>query len=208
MQLIGWANRVVRARVFKISALYCAVFCIVSASVGIYSYQRYMRMIDRRLNGPVFEDPAKIYDGSGNLLTTLSGEGRRKRRLVEFQDIPHSLLDAVIAAEDQKFFVHHGLDLKRIAGAFIWNLRENRRLQGASTITQQLARSFFLTREPTLRRKLAEAFIALLLELRLTKEQIFTIYANEVYIGERSLYAMHGFVEDAHSRFGTTLHAH
>jgi penicillin-binding protein 1B len=87
----------------------------------------------------------------------------------------------------------------------LWNLREGRRLQSAGTITQQLARSFFLTREPMLRRKISEGFIAILLELRLTKEQIFTMYANEVCLGERGLYAMHGFGKAAQSLFGKNL---
>ena len=178
MQLSVLANRLVRTRAFKVVAVICAVLSIVLGSVVVSSYGRYSRIIDQRLNGHVFANPAKIYDGSGQLLTSLSGEGRAKRRVVEFHDIPKVLLDAVTAGEDQKFFVHHGLDLKRIVGAFIWNMRENRRLQGASTITQQLARSFFLSREPTLRRKIAEAFIAVLLELRLTKQQIFTMQSR------------------------------
>src|SRR5262245_34196985 len=162
-------------------------------------------MIDHRLNGPIFENTAKIYDGSGKLLTRLAGKDRAKRRLVQFEEIPKVLVDAVTAGEDQKFFVHHGIDLKRICGAFMWNLRENGKLQGASTITQQLARSFFLTREPTLRRKISEAFLAVLLELRLKKEEIFTMYANEVYLGERRLYAIHGFGEAAPAIFGKNL---
>src|SRR5436190_7521323 len=205
MQLSRFARHCLRTRVFKVIAVLCAVASTVFSLTGVNYYVRYSRIIDQRLNGHLFEIPAKIYDGSGKLLTTLSGQGRAKRRVVEFQDIPTVLLDAVTAGEDQKFFVHHGLDLKRIGGAFIWNLRENRRLQGASTITQQLARSFFLTREPTLRRKISEAVIAVLLELRLTKEQIFTMYANEVYLGEHGLYAMHGFGEAAHSLFGKNL---
>src|SRR5688572_8095701 len=175
MRLIGLAKRFARTRHFKTLAVVCAVFCIVSGSVVVHYYYHYTGMIDRRLNGPVFEKTAKIYDNSGKLLTMLSGEARAKRRLVEFEDIPKPLVDAVTAGEDQKFFAHHGLDLKRIVGALIWNVREDRGLQGASTITQQLARSFFLTREPTLRRKISEAIIAVLLEVRLTKEQIFTM---------------------------------
>ena len=206
MQSTALANRFVRTRVFKLLAVVCAVFSIALGSVGVYYYEQYSRIIDQRLNGHVFENTAKIYDGSGKLLTSLSGEGRAKRRVVEFEDISKVLLEAVTAGEDQNFFVHHGLDLKRIVGAFIWDVRENRRLQGASTITQQLARSFFLSREPTLRRKITEAFIAILLESRLTKEQIFTMYANEVYLGEHGLYAMHGFGEAAHSLFGKDLH--
>src|SRR5204863_8963032 len=124
---------------------------------------------------------------------------------VEFKDIPKLLIDAVTSGEDQTFFTHHGVDPHRIAGAVIWDLDENHRLQGASTITQQLARNFFLTREPTLRRKISEAFIALLLEMRLTKEQIFTMYANEVYLGERGSFAIHGFGEAANALFGKDL---
>src|SRR5438552_8202228 len=179
MQLSVLANRFARTRLFKLLVVVCAVFSTILGSVGIYWYARYNRIIDQRLNGHVFENPAKIYDGTGKLLTTVSGQGRAKRRVVEFPDIPKVLLDAVTAGEDQKFFVHHGVDPKRIVGAFIWDLHENR-LQGASTITQQLARNLFLSREPTLRRKISEAFIAFLLELRLTKEQIFSMYANEV----------------------------
>ena len=81
------------------------------------------------------------------------------------------------------------------------NLDETHRLQGGSTITQQLARDFFLTAEPPWRRKLSEALIALILELRLTKEQIFTMYANEVYLGQRGSFAIHGFDE----QFGKDL---
>src|SRR5262245_18965306 len=207
MQFSGPANRVLRTPIFKVLASICAVFFLISGSVVGHYYSRYSRMIDERLNGHLFENPAKLYDRSGKLLTSLSGKDRAKRRLVEFKDVPKVLVDAVTAGEDQKFFVHHGLDLKRIVGAFIWNVRENRRVQGASTITQQLARSFFLTRAPTLRRKISEAFIAILLEFRLTKEQIFTMYANEVYLGERGLYAIHGFGQAAQSVFGKDLNS-
>ena len=207
MQLIRLSRRVVQTRAFKIVAIVCALVCIASGAILIHYYHRYSRMIDTRLNGHVFENTAKIFDGSGELLTSLSGEQRAKRRLVEFKDIPKDLIDAVTAGEDQRFFVHHGVDLKRIVGAFLWDVRENGSLQGASTITQQLARSFFLTHEPTLRRKLSEAFIAILLEHRLTKSQIFTMYANEVYLGERGLYSMHGFGEAAWSLFGKDLHS-
>ena len=205
MHLQELADRLVRTRHFKVVAIVCGVFFIISSSIFVHYYYKYTRMIDQRLNGPVFENTAKIYDASGKLVTRLVGADRAKRRLVQFQDIPKVLVDAVTAGEDKNFFVHHGLDLKRICGAFIWNVRENGRLQGASTITQQLARSFFLTREPTLRRKISEAFLAILLELRLTKEEIFTMYANEVYLGEGRLYAIHGFGEAAHSMFGKDL---
>src|SRR5262245_18195947 len=132
MDFLRLSSRLVRTRVFKRLVVIGAVLAIVWASVFGYYYRRYSQMIDQRLSGHVFENTAKIYDRSGNLITTLSGEGRFKRRLVEFNDIPKVLIDAVTAGEDQRFFAHYGLDFKRIAGAFIWNVRENRRLQGGS----------------------------------------------------------------------------
>src|SRR5215471_2632189 len=129
MDLSGTAGRFVRTRVFKGFLVAGAVLAIVCTSILGSYYHQYSQIIDQRLNGHVFENTAKIYDSSGNLITNLSGKGRSKRRLVEFKDIPKVLIDAVTAGEDQKFFVHHGLDLKRIVGAFIWNVRENRRVQ-------------------------------------------------------------------------------
>src|SRR5438105_838111 len=202
MDLSGMAGWFVQTRVFKGFLVAVGVLAIVCTSILGFYYHQYSQILDQRLNGHVFENTAKIYDSSGNLITNLSGEGRSKRRLVEFKDIPRVLVDAVTAGEDQKFFQHHGLDVKRIFGAFVWNIRERKGLQGASTITQQLARSFFLTRERTLRRKFSEAVIAVMLEHRLTKEQIFTMYANEVYLGEHGLFAIHGFSEAAHAFFG------
>jgi penicillin-binding protein 1B len=111
----------------------------------------------------------------------------------------------VLSGEDRAFFSHHGLNPKRIAGAFISNATGTRHLQGASTITQQLARSLFLNRDVTLRRKLSEAFIAIILESRFTKEQILTMYANEVYLGHRDSFAIHGFAEASKAYFGKEL---
>ena len=91
----------------------------------------------------MFQSTAKIYTASPELVTNLSDASREKRRLVEFKDIPKVLVDAVTAGEDRSFFSHHGLDPLRIVGAFVSNLRETHRLQGGSTITQQLARNFF-----------------------------------------------------------------
>jgi penicillin-binding protein 1B len=194
-----------RSRVFKVFITVLVVFFIVSGAVVTHYYNRYARLIDLRLSGHVFPNTAKIYAASTKLVTNLSGVSRAKRRLVEFRDIPKVLIDAVTAGEDQSFFTHHGLDPIRIAGAFVSNLRQTHRLQGGSTITQQLARNFFLTPEVTWRRKFSEAFIALLLELRLTKEQIFTMYANEVYLGQRGSFAIQGFGEGSTAQFGKDL---
>jgi penicillin-binding protein 1B len=192
-------------RVFKILISLFVLFSIASSTVVTHYYNRYARIIDLKLGREVFQHTAKIYAASPKPVTNLSDASRAKRRLVEFKDLPKVLVDAVTAGEDQNFFTHHGLDPIRIAGAFISNLDEAHRLQGGSTITQQLARNFFLTAEPTWRRKISEAFIAVILELRLTKEQIFTMYANEVYLGQRGSFAVHGFGEGSAAQFGKDI---
>ncbi len=137
------------------------------------------------------------------LITNLFDDTRTKRRLVEWEQIPPHLSDALIASEDQRFFRHFGIDLIRAGGAFIATYWNGERLEGASTITMQLAGSFFLNRsQRTWSRKLPEIFIALLLEQRLTKEQILTMYANEIYLGNRGSFAINGFGEAAAAYFG------
>jgi penicillin-binding protein 1B len=198
-------RRVFGARIFKILSLLFMVTCLVSGIFAVYFYKHYSRIIDRRLNSRIFQNTARIYGPSSRPVTMLSGESRVKRRVVEFKEIPKVLVDAVLAGEDQGFFGHHGLAPVRIGGAFISNLQEGHRLQGASTITQQLARNLFLTAAPVWRRKVSEACFALILELRLTKEQIFALYASEVYLGQRGTFAIHGFSEGAKALFGKDL---
>src|SRR3989442_14192706 len=114
MHLQDLTRRFLRARVFKVLISVFAVLCIVASIGVIHYYDSYSRMIDLRLSGHVFQNTAKIYAVSAKLVTSLSGESRAKRRLVEFKDIPKVLIDAVTAGEDQKFFTHHGLDPNRI----------------------------------------------------------------------------------------------
>jgi len=198
-------KRILRTRAFKILALMLVVFCVVSSVFAAHFYKEYGRIIDRRLNNQVFQNSAKIYGPSPIALTNLFDAARVKRRLVEFKDIPKVLVDAVTAGEDRGFFSHHGLAPLRIAGAFISNLHEGNRLQGGSTITQQLARNLFLTAAPAWRRKVAEAFMAVILEMRLTKEEIFALYSNEVYLGQIGSFAVHGFGEGSIAMFGKDL---
>jgi penicillin-binding protein 1B len=140
------------------------------------------------------------------LVTNIVDETRQKRRIVEFKELPVRLVNALLAAEDQRFYRHWGLDPLRIGGAIIRNARDSdKRPQGGSTITQQLARMFFLNQDLTLRRKLGEAFIALILEQRLTKDQILTMYANDIYLGHRGSFEIHGFGEGAAAYFGKDL---
>jgi penicillin-binding protein 1B len=139
------------------------------------------------------------------LVTSLSDQTREKRRIVEYNDLPKVLVDALIAAEDQHFFTHFGIDPVRLVGAFVHSIRESTRVGGTSTLTQQLARNFFLTPDRSIRRKVAEVFISFLLEQRLTKQQILTMYANEVYMGQRGSFSINGFGEAAAAYFGKDL---
>jgi penicillin-binding protein 1B len=194
-----------RLPIVKVLALVLLVCCSISGGFAIYCYRDYARTIDLRLRGEVFQKSAKIYGLSEKSVTNLSGASRVKRRIVEFKDIPKVLVDAVTAGEDQGFFRHYGLAPTRIAGALFSNLQEGHRLQGGSTITQQLARNLFLSAEPTWRRKVSEACLALILEMRLTKEEIFAMYSNEVYLGQQGSFAIHGLSEGATTLFGKDL---
>jgi len=125
----------------------------------------------------------------------------QRRELVSLRELPRHLVDAVLAIEDQRFFAHRGLDLRRIGGAFFANLRAGGIAQGGSTLTQQLAKNFFLTPRRTLRRKANEALIALLIEARYGKPLILEAYLNEIYLGQRGSSAIHGVGEAARHYF-------
>jgi penicillin-binding protein 1B len=145
------------------------------------------------------------YQLEPQLITNVSGPNREKRRIVKFADIPKVVVDAVTSAEDKRFFQHAGFDPIRIIKAAYVDLRERRKEQGASTLSQQLARSFWLDADKRWTRKLAEVIITLQLEQKLTKEQIFEDYANQIYLGWRGSFRIHGFGEAAEVYFGKDL---
>jgi penicillin-binding protein 1B len=132
-------------------------------------------------------------DVEPELLTSLFDSTREKRRAISYNDIPKVLRDAVLSVEDRRFFEHPGFDPIRILGAAWADLRHGARVQGGSTISMQVARSFFFNSDRTLRRKMAETMVALELEHRFNKQQIFELYANEIYLGNRGSFAIHGF---------------
>ena len=138
------------------------------------------------------------------LITGLSeGADRTKRRLLTYDEIPPNLVHAVIAIEDRRFFEHGGIDYWRILGAMrndIFHL--HRYEEGASTLTQQLARGFFLSPARTYSRKIREAVISIILEHRFTKQQIFAMYANEIPLGQLGSFSVDGFGEAAQDYFG------
>lgn len=133
------------------------------------------------------------------------GSAREQRELVKLEDVPRHLIDAVLAIEDRRFFSHHGVDLTRIGGAVLANLRAGGVRQGGSTLTQQLVKNFFLTPERTLRRKLNEAAMALIVEARYSKRQILQSYLNEIYLGRRGATSIRGVGEATSYYFGKTV---
>ncbi|HWX37948.1 MAG TPA: PBP1A family penicillin-binding protein [Candidatus Sulfotelmatobacter sp.] len=139
------------------------------------------------------------------LLTSLFDNSREKRRAISYNDIPKVMRDAVLSVEDRRFFEHPGFDPVRILGAAWADLRHGARVQGGSTISMQVARSFFFNMDRTLRRKLAETLVALELEHRFNKQQIFELYANEIYLGNRGSFAIHGFGEASLAYFNKDL---
>jgi penicillin-binding protein 1B len=139
------------------------------------------------------------------LITNLFDSAREKRRPVRYDDLPPALINAILSAEDKRFFEHPGFDFIRIFGA-AWNdLRHGSHLQGASTITMQVARTFFLSTDRNWRRKLAEAMLSFELEQRFSKQRIFEMYANEVYLGNRGSFGIRGFSQASVAYFGKDL---
>src|SRR5919198_385893 len=142
--------------------------------------------------------PLRIYTAEG----TLIGEfGEERRAVVSVADVPAQLKNAIIAAEDERFYQHPGIDYIGVLRAAYANLVAGGRRQGASTITMQVARNFFLSSEKTLTRKLYEALLAFKLEHNLTKEQILELYINQLYLGQRA----YGFAAASQIYFGKPL---
>jgi penicillin-binding protein 1B len=136
------------------------------------------------------------------LISNLFDKNREKRRMVKYQDIPPVLVHAVVSAEDKRFFQHSGFDPIRIIKAAWIDVREHHYTQGASTLSQQVARMFWLDNDKTWRRKIPEMLITMHLEQKLKKEQIFEYYANQVPLGQRGSFGIRGFGEAAQVYFG------
>jgi len=194
---------------------------------GQYSWQKHrIRVHLRAFEHPTRSEPARdvvfrIRDGSIDEILELPsgrtlgavliepeelgayyGPDRSQRELIELADLPPHLVDAIVSVEDQRFAAHPGIDVRRIGGALLANLRAGAIRQGGSTLTQQLVKNFFLTPERTLKRKLNEAVMALLVELRYGKREILQAYLNEIYFGQRGSTEIHGVGEASLRFFG------
>jgi penicillin-binding protein 1B len=140
------------------------------------------------------------------ILSSITAEGDGRRKAVTFKDLPPHLVKAVTVTEDRAFFEHYGVNFRGILRA-LWRRYEaddNSPIarQGGSSITQQLVKNLFLTPEKSLTRKAEEAYMSVILETRLTKEEIFTLYANQIYLGQQAGVAIYGVGEAANAYFG------
>jgi penicillin-binding protein 1B len=140
------------------------------------------------------------------MLSTIAAEGDGRRKTVNFADLPPHLVKAITVTEDRAFFEHYGVNFRGIARA-LWRRydpEEDSVLnnQGGSSITQQLVKNLLLTNDPTYERKAKEAFMSVILETRLTKQEIFTLYANQIYLGQQAGVSIYGVGEASNVYFG------
>jgi penicillin-binding protein 1B len=138
------------------------------------------------------------YELEPQLITGLfDAKQRSKRRLLTYAEIPPLVVNAIVSIEDRRFFQHSGINYGRLVEGVLAPILRHHRMQGGSTLTMQMARAFFLTDERSLRRKLAEMTIAVVLEHRFTKEEILAIYVNQVSFGQHGSFSIDGFGEAA-----------
>jgi len=176
-----------------------AIFFIV-AFIGGVSTVAYMISGAPDINEEALRDPlsSKIYDANGELIIEL---GAQKRDYVEYDEIPELVKNAILATEDVRFFKHNGIDIIRIGGAILSNVKDGFGSQGASTLTQQVVKNSFLSPEKTLKRKVQEAWLAFRLEQKYSKEEIFEMYVNKIHMGG----SVYGIKSAAKTYFGKEL---
>jgi len=145
------------------------------------------------------------YSIESELLTGRSETKRGKNHALKYEDIPENLRNAILTAEDRRFFEHRGIDPQGIFRALLANYQKGSIRQGGSTITQQLVKNTFLSPEKSFSRKFSEAFLSLALERKMSKEEIFTLYCNEIYLGQYGLTGIHGVEQAARAYFDKDL---
>ncbi|WP_411706423.1 peptidoglycan glycosyltransferase/peptidoglycan DD-transpeptidase MrcA [Edaphovirga cremea] len=178
--------------------LILAVCCILLGAASIYGLYKYIepQLPDvATLKDVRLQTPMQVYSAEGDLIAQY---GEKRRIPLTLSQIPAEMVHAFIATEDSRFYEHHGVDPIGIFRAASVALVSGHASQGASTITQQLARNFFLSPERTLMRKIKEAFLAIRIEQLLTKDEILELYLNKIYLGYRA----YGVGAAAHVYFG------
>ena len=162
--------------IFGLVCLFFALSTLWYFSIGLPDYKKLSN----------YQPPisSRVYSNDGKLIAEYALE---KRLFIPYESIPKNVINSFLSAEDKNFFNHPGVDAKGILRALIKNLKNisgNKRLEGASTITQQVAKNFLLSNEVSLNRKIKEAILAFRIERAYTKERILELYLNQIYLGQ------------------------
>jgi penicillin-binding protein 1A len=174
------------------------ILVIAFANVCAYAYLKpALPDVDTLLQVQL-QVPLRVYTRDGRLIASM---GEQRRIPVRYEQIPKRLVEAFLAAEDDRFFQHHGVDTQGILRAALANMRAGGVRQGGSTITMQVARDVFLTPRRDMKRKMSEIYLSLLMETEFSKEEIFSLYANKTFLGERA----YGVGAAAEVYFGKSL---
>lgn len=179
--------------------LVIVITAIIVTIFGLYFYHFPQLPSVATLQDIQLKQPIRIYSREDKLIAEF---GEYRRRLVKIDDVPDKMINAFIAIEDARFYRHEGIDFIGIIRAISVALRNKEITQGASTITMQLARNYFLTSERTFDRKVKEIFLAIKIETRFTKEEILALYLNKIFLGNRA----YGVGAAAEVYYGKKLH--
>jgi penicillin-binding protein 1A len=183
----------------RICAVLVGVIALIAfANVCAYVYLRPALPDVGSLREVQLQVPLRIYSRDGKLIQSI---GEQRRIPVRYDQLPPKLIQAFLATEDDRFFRHHGVDWQGILRAAVANLKAGGIRQGASTITMQVSRDMFLTPRRDMKRKMSEIYISLLMEAEFTKEEIFSLYVNKIFLGQRA----YGVGAAAEVYFGKSL---
>ncbi len=174
------------------------ILLIAFANVCAYAYLRPALPDVASLRDVQLQVPLRVYTRDSRLIAAI---GDQRRIPVRYDQLPKKLIQAFLATEDDRFFQHHGVDWQGILRAAVANFKAGRISQGASTITMQVSRDMFLTPKRDMKRKMSEVYISLLMETEFTKEEIFSLYVNKIFLGQRA----YGVAAAAEVYFGKTL---
>ncbi|HLZ99108.1 MAG TPA: penicillin-binding protein 1A [Steroidobacteraceae bacterium] len=174
------------------------ILLIAFANVCAYAYLRPALPDVAGLRDVQLQVPLRVYTRDGRLIAAI---GDQRRIPVRYDQLPKRLIQAFLATEDDRFFQHHGVDWQGILRAALANFKAGKISQGASTITMQVSRDMFLTPKRDMKRKMSEVYISLLMETEFTKEEIFSLYVNKIFLGQRA----YGVAAAAEVYFGKGL---
>ena len=180
------------------AAMVGAIVLIAFANICAYVYLKPALPDVDTLRDVQLQVPLRVYTRDGRLMAAI---GEQRRIPVRYDQLPPKLVQAFLATEDDRFFRHHGVDWQGILRAALANLRAGGIRQGASTITMQVARDMFLSPRRDMKRKMSEIYISLLMETEFTKEEIFSLYMNKIFLGQRA----YGVGAAAEVYFGKSL---